>query len=655
MANTNLMSINLNQAAVSTGSSGSNSKYTSSSRGNGSDFNSALGRATNTINRQSASTHQNPANAEDVQKSDTNTQNPDAPVEQKEVAQNTSIQGKNTQPQDAPQNVTQNQAAAANVPAEVDAKTVLPNEEVQTQNIAANTEIQPENISVNVEVNFENIVSNTEINPQNTFVNVEVNPENVVQNTEIKTNENEIPEINPDVSYVFAGNVESLLQPQIAQNNDEVNLMTIIPQNDNNKAQSMLDVLSGKTWTAEDVKATVTPQNSNTAEVNQSALQVNQNQNANNFTLNPNPQNENPQPQIFTRQANLAPAPQMNLNAEQQPQLQQLNLNNEQQPQIQGQSANLQQPQIQTQLNADQPLQAQSQNQSQVQTQQQVNTTQAPLQQTLQTQTAMQEQPILNSLQPQFEPKQVNQQNQLTELLGTSVQIETTQNSLPLSPIQPLLRQQPEQNNQQSANQNFQQSLSQELNPEVQSQQQNIGGVESFAQNLNPAVDNVTNNQTVTQTQNPEAAAQAARDNESIPAQIVQQARMIRTAENTEMVINLKPEHLGQLTLRISVSQNGAVNASFYSDNVQVRVAIENSIVQLKQELNDQGLKVENVQVYAGLSDGGLTNGQGGQAWQNQQQNSNGRKIDFSTIQDEIEDINPTNNIENADGVDYKI
>ena len=134
---------------------------------------------------------------------------------------------------------------------------------------------------------------------------------------------------------------------------------------------------------------------------------------------------------------------------------------------------------------------------------------------------------------------------------------------------------------------------------------------------------------------------------------------MIRTAQNTEMVINLKPEHLGELTLRISVSQNGAVNASFHSDNAQVRAIIENSLVQLRQELNNQGLKVENVQVYAGLSDNGFMNSQGQQAWQQNQQRGNGTnrgRIDLANFEDEVEAVSPTSNDLNAtDGVDYKI
>ena len=82
------------------------------------------------------------------------------------------------------------------------------------------------------------------------------------------------------------------------------------------------------------------------------------------------------------------------------------------------------------------------------------------------------------------------------------------------------------------------------------------------------------------------------------------------------MVIHLKPEHLGDLTLRVSVGVDGAVNASFHSNNAEVRTIIENTLVQLKQDLNDQGIKVDNVGVYAGLADGGLPQDSGQQGWQ---------------------------------------
>lgn len=143
-----------------------------------------------------------------------------------------------------------------------------------------------------------------------------------------------------------------------------------------------------------------------------------------------------------------------------------------------------------------------------------------------------------------------------------------------------------------------------------------------------------------------------------IPGQIVEQARLIRNPGNTEMVMHLKPEHLGDLTLRISVSEHGAVTASFHSDNAQVRAIIENSLVQLRQELSNQGIKVDNVEVYAGLSDDGLLNGQGQQAWQQNQQDGSrrNRSFDMEAFEDESAELSAVSDVDGAEeGVDYRV
>ena len=66
---------------------------------------------------------------------------------------------------------------------------------------------------------------------------------------------------------------------------------------------------------------------------------------------------------------------------------------------------------------------------------------------------------------------------------------------------------------------------------------------------------------------------------------------------------------------------------------------------------------IEHVEVYAGLSDGGgLMNGRGQQAWQqNQQQRSSGRRINLDAVEESADAIAPVNNSESTDGVDYKI
>ncbi len=130
----------------------------------------------------------------------------------------------------------------------------------------------------------------------------------------------------------------------------------------------------------------------------------------------------------------------------------------------------------------------------------------------------------------------------------------------------------------------------------------------SHASQMNPAVSFQTTLQEAAEAQ-PTAPAAPQKDYE-VAKQIVEQARLLRMPDETQMVIRLKPEHLGELTLKVSVAASGAVNATFHTDNASVRAIIETSMIQLKHELQAQGLKVDNVGVYAGLGDHSMMNGQ---------------------------------------------
>ena len=144
-----------------------------------------------------------------------------------------------------------------------------------------------------------------------------------------------------------------------------------------------------------------------------------------------------------------------------------------------------------------------------------------------------------------------------------------------------------------------------------------------------------------------------------IPRQIVDQARLIRSTEDTQMVIKLKPEHLGELTLKVSVTANGSVNASFHTDNAQVRAAIESSMIQLRQELQAQGIRVDNVGVYAGLGDGSLGSSQ--QQYQQQQGGSvRSQQADLAAFEEDADGLavpaaEAAASTTGDTGVDYRI
>ena len=119
--------------------------------------------------------------------------------------------------------------------------------------------------------------------------------------------------------------------------------------------------------------------------------------------------------------------------------------------------------------------------------------------------------------------------------------------------------------------------------------------------------------------------SQQANTDYNIPKQIVEQARLIKAGENTEMVMKLNPEHLGQLSLKVSINGNGGVTATFHSDSATVRGIIETSMIQLKNELAEQGLKVDRIEVSAQLPNEQMPQDMG-QGYYAQQQGSGQQK-----------------------------
>lgn len=147
----------------------------------------------------------------------------------------------------------------------------------------------------------------------------------------------------------------------------------------------------------------------------------------------------------------------------------------------------------------------------------------------------------------------------------------------------------------------------------------------------------------------------SVKDTYQVAQQIVEQAKLIRspfTPENSQMIITLKPEHLGELMLKVSVDA-GVVTAAFHTNNSEVRSIIENSLPQLKQDMANQGLKVDNVGVYAGLSQFQSDNHQ-----QNTQQFTTAKTLKRKFSEEElaaIEELQPSTTAMTDDGVNYLV
>ena len=134
--------------------------------------------------------------------------------------------------------------------------------------------------------------------------------------------------------------------------------------------------------------------------------------------------------------------------------------------------------------------------------------------------------------------------------------------------------------------------------------------------------------------------ASQPRETYNVPQQIVEQAKLLQRGTDSEMIIKLNPEHLGQLSLRVSVNGNGGVTATFHTDNVQVRAILETTMTQLKQQLDEQGIKVDNVEVQTGLPDGQLPQDQGQQGFYQQQgQEVRSQQADLKDFEETSENL----------------
>ena len=95
-----------------------------------------------------------------------------------------------------------------------------------------------------------------------------------------------------------------------------------------------------------------------------------------------------------------------------------------------------------------------------------------------------------------------------------------------------------------------------------------------------------------------EYAAQV--DIADVVRQIVTYTRVNYTAnQETTMEMQLNPEHLGKIYLEIT-SKDGTVSAHLTAQNEVVKEALESQIADLKQNMNQAGVKVDAVEVTVG-------------------------------------------------------
>jgi len=96
--------------------------------------------------------------------------------------------------------------------------------------------------------------------------------------------------------------------------------------------------------------------------------------------------------------------------------------------------------------------------------------------------------------------------------------------------------------------------------------------------------------------------------------QIVKKAEVVLSDAHSEMRMQLEPENLGKLTLKIAV-ERGLITAKFTAESYEVKKVIESSLNELRDMLQEKGLEVQNFSVSVGQENKEYNNGNAFQQW----------------------------------------
>lgn len=152
-------------------------------------------------------------------------------------------------------------------------------------------------------------------------------------------------------------------------------------------------------------------------------------------------------------------------------------------------------------------------------------------------------------------------------------------------------------------------------------------------------------------------------DGRSIMEQITDYIKVNVSSDTTEMELQLHPASLGAVKVQVA-SAGGVLTATFTTQNEAVKAALETQLIQLKENFEQQGLKVESIEVNVSAQgfERSLEGEQGREQFEQQRQKGN-RRIRLQglggTEEELIEDLLPEDQviadmmIRNGNTVDY--
>lgn len=131
--------------------------------------------------------------------------------------------------------------------------------------------------------------------------------------------------------------------------------------------------------------------------------------------------------------------------------------------------------------------------------------------------------------------------------------------------------------------------------PAAQSQKTKESSVNEHAQNMEFQVR--AEQQTVAPEEVNKVASRTTIDVQDIMNQITEFAKVNLSPENSSIEMQLNPENLGKVYLHIAATKEGNITAELAVSSETVKTALEAQIADLRTSLNQQGIKVDAVEV----------------------------------------------------------
>lgn len=184
--------------------------------------------------------------------------------------------------------------------------------------------------------------------------------------------------------------------------------------------------------------------------------------------------------------------------------------------------------------------------------------------------------------------------------------------------------------------------------PAAQSQKTKESSVNEHAQNMEFQVR--AEQQTVAPEEVNKVASRTTIDVQDIMNQITEFAKVNLSPENSSIEMQLNPENLGKVYLHIAATKEGNITAELAVSSETVKTTLEAQIADLRTSLNQQGIKVDAVEVTIASHEfeRNLEQNASGEEQQGSQREESGRTAGRRLFRGELDELSGLMNEEEA-------